>query len=217
MSSYGKFIVIEGTEGSGKTTQLPKVRDRLVELGYDVIITREPGGTPMAEDIRAMALQTRDEEVSPTTEMLLMFASREQHLVHTIRPALETSKIVLCSRFIEASYAYQVIGRGASEDLFYSLVVNTVGNTIPDLTVFMDIDSDTSKSRQETRGEEYDRIEQSPDDYFNKVDEMLRKLSKLPGHHAIDAAQPIDTVTDEIVNAVLTTLKQDTMSTQETA
>lgn len=217
MSSYGKFIVVEGTEGSGKTTQLSKVQDRLIELGYDVIITREPGGTPMAEEIRELTLRTRDETVSPITEMLLMFASREQHLLHTIRPALEAGKVVLCSRFVEASYAYQVVGRGASEDLFYNLVVNTVGNTIPDLTVFMDVGSETSKSRQATRGEDYDRIEKSPDDYFTRVDDIMRQLATLPKHHTIDAEQPVSEVTEQIVKAVLMTIKETPKTKPETA
>lgn len=217
MSSYGKFIVVEGTEGSGKTTQLSKVQDRLIKLGYDVLITREPGGTPMAEEIRELALRTRDEAVSPTTEMLLMFASREQHLMHTIRPALNSGKVVLCSRFVEASYSHQVVGRGANEDLFYSLVVNTVGDTVPDLTVFMDVSAETSKARQIAREEDFDRIEQSSEDYFTRVDDIMRRLATLPKHHTIDAEQPVVVVTERIVEAILVTLNETPTSKQETA
>ena len=108
----GKFISLEGSEGVGKTTSLNFVKDFIESKGHKVLVTREPGGTPLAEDLRALLLSNRQEKVEPDTELLLMFAARCQHVKQVIQPALESGSWVLCDRFIDASYAYQGGGRG---------------------------------------------------------------------------------------------------------
>jgi len=203
MEPAGLFIVFEGTEGAGKTTQLARVADRLKELGHDIVVTREPGGTPVAESIRELLLTDHDEPISPNTEMMLMCASRDQHLTTRIRPALRQGKTVLCSRFVDTTFAYQVTGRGASEKLFYALTIDVVQDTRPDLTVFIDIDPETSAQRQRARGVDPDRIEKSSPEFFERVNAMLRRLATMPNHVTIDGGGELDQVTDEIVKHIL--------------
>jgi dTMP kinase len=198
----GKFIVFEGVDGAGKTTQRRLVAERLRADGKEVVETREPGGTPFAEEIRTLALAGRDEPISPTTELLLMFAARGQHMRQVIRPALEAGKWVLCDRFIESSYAYQVRGKGAEEALFYDLVVHVVGATIPDLTLFLDLPDEIANERRLARTEQFDRMDAETAAFHATVRQTLRELSTMPRHRVINGNQPIDAVTADILTAL---------------
>src|SRR5690554_5083540 len=132
MAARGRFITFEGTEGVGKSTQLQNAADTLTSLGIDVVVTREPGGTPMAEKIRELLLAPREEPVHETTELLLMFAARAQHLHNRILPALAAGKWVLCDRFTDATFAYQGGGRGVPEERIALLETLVQGDVRPD-------------------------------------------------------------------------------------
>jgi len=132
------FISFEGTEGVGKTTLIRKIYDRLISQGQDVVLTREPGGTPMAEQIRALLLSVNhDEKMCSDTELLLMYAARAQHIDQVILPALNAGKTVLCDRFTDASFAYQCAGRGLSEAKL-QLLNDSFVSRMPDLTFWLD-------------------------------------------------------------------------------
>jgi len=132
------FISFEGTEGVGKTTLIQKLYDHFQFAGKDVVLTREPGGTPLAEQIRSLLLSVNhDEKMSHDTELLLMYAARAQHLERVILPALAEGKIVLCDRFSDSSFAYQCAGRGLSRDKLQLLNINFVAK-MPDITFWLD-------------------------------------------------------------------------------
>ena len=162
------FISFEGTEGVGKTTLIRKLYDHLQTQGYEVVLTREPGGTPLAEQIRSLLLSVNhDENMSHDTELLLMYAARAQHLQQVILPALAAGKIVLCDRFADASFAYQCAGRGLSREKLQLLNDNFVAK-MPDLTFWLDAPIETGMSRARERGA-LDRFEQEKVTFFEKV------------------------------------------------
>jgi dTMP kinase len=162
------FISFEGTEGVGKTTLIRRIFERLQAQGHEVILTREPGGTPMAEQIRGLLLSVNhDEAMSNDTELLLMYAARAQHLEHVILPALAAGKTVLCDRFVDASFAYQCAGRGLSAEKLDLLNQNFVSR-MPNLTFWLDAPIELGMSRARARGE-LDRFEQEKAHFFEKV------------------------------------------------
>ena len=162
------FISFEGTEGVGKTTLIRRIFETLQNQGQDVILTREPGGTPMAEQIRGLLLNVNhDENMSHDTELLLMYAARAQHLEHVILPALAVGKTVLCDRFTDASFAYQCAGRGLSAEKLALLNQNFVSR-MPNLTFWLDAPIELGMSRARARGE-LDRFEQEKATFFEKV------------------------------------------------
>lgn len=162
------FISFEGTEGVGKTTLIRRIYDALIAQGQDVVLTREPGGTPMAENIRNLLLAVNTEEsMAHDTELLLMYAARAQHLAQVILPALEAGKIVLCDRFTDASFAYQCAGRGLSRDKLQLLNQNFVVR-MPELTFWLDAPIELGMSRARERGA-LDRFEQEKVSFFEKV------------------------------------------------
>jgi dTMP kinase len=134
----GKFLTIEGTEGVGKSTNLTFVRDWLTARGIEVVVTREPGGTPLAEEVRSLLLSKRDEAVDETAELLLVFAARAQHLAQVIKPALARGAWVLSDRFTDATYAYQGGGRGLSKTVIEQLEQLVQEDLRPDLTLILD-------------------------------------------------------------------------------
>ena len=136
---HPRLVTIEGGEGAGKSTVVDALRSALAAAGERVIVTREPGGTPLAEMIRGLLLDPAHEPATPETELLLMFASRAQHVRETIRPALEGGAWVLCDRFTDSSYAYQGAGRGVDTGLIETLERECVG-ILPGLTFLLDID-----------------------------------------------------------------------------
>ena len=162
------FISFEGTEGVGKTTLIQKLYDHFQFMGKDVILTREPGGTPLAEQIRSLLLSVHhDEKMSHDTELLLMYAARAQHLERVILPALAQGKIVLCDRFSDSSFAYQCAGRGLSRDKLQLLNMNFVAQ-MPDITFWLDAPIELGMTRARERGA-LDRFEQEKVSFFEKV------------------------------------------------
>ena len=162
------FISFEGTEGVGKTTLIRKIYEHLEQQGQQVVLTREPGGTPMAEQIRSLLLSVNHEEsMSNDTELLLMYAARAQHLQQVIMPALMEHKTVLCDRFTDASFAYQCAGRGLSQSKLQLLNENFVSH-MPNITVWLDAPIETGMSRARERGA-LDRFEQEKVTFFEKV------------------------------------------------
>jgi dTMP kinase len=162
------FISFEGTEGVGKTTLIRSIYEDFIAQGKDVILTREPGGTPMAEQIRSLLLTVNHEEVmAHDTELLLMYAARAQHLSQVILPTLEAGKIVLCDRFSDASFAYQCAGRGVSETKLQLLNDHFV-TRMPDITFWLEAPIELGMNRARERGA-LDRFEQEKVTFFEKV------------------------------------------------
>ena len=162
------FISFEGTEGVGKTTLIQKLYDHFQFMGKDVILTREPGGTPLAEQIRSLLLSVNhDEKMSHDTELLLMYAARAQHLERVILPALAQGKIVLCDRFSDSSFAYQCAGRGLSRDKLQLLNTNFVAQ-MPDITFWLDAPIELGMTRARERGA-LDRKKKKKVSFFAKV------------------------------------------------
>jgi dTMP kinase len=174
----GKFITLEGIEGVGKSTNIAVVQAFLEARGIEVVLTHEPGGTPMAEDIRALLLKDHDEAVAEDTELLLMFASRAQHIARTIRPALEAGKWVLCSRFTDSSMAYQGGGRGIALNHITALAQWVHADLQPDLTLLLDLDPEIGLARARARAE-LDRIEKETMDFFERVRDTYLQLAKI--------------------------------------
>ncbi|TCB51073.1 dTMP kinase [Acinetobacter sp. ANC 4779] len=169
------FISFEGTEGVGKTTLIRKIYDYLEQQGQQVVLTREPGGTPMAEQIRSLLLSVNHEEsMAHDTELLLMYAARAQHLQQVIVPALTAGKTVLCDRFTDASFAYQCAGRGLSKEKLKLLNANFVSH-MPNITFWLDAPTELGMSRARERGA-LDRFEQEKATFFEKVRSGYQEL-----------------------------------------
>jgi len=195
----GKFLSIEGTEGVGKSTNLVFVRDWLQAKGIDVVVTREPGGTPLAEEIRSLLLTKREEPVDETAELLLVFAARAQHIAQVIKPALERGAWVLSDRFTDATYAYQGGGRGLSTNTISQLEILVQQELRPDLTLILDIDVEQGLNRARERGE-LDRFESEAISFFERVRCVYRERASLfPENYAlINAGQDLPAVQADI-------------------
>lgn len=199
----GKFLTLEGTEGVGKSTNLAHVCDWLSKQGIEVVVTREPGGTPMAEEIRTLLLAKRDEPVDETAELLLLFAARAQHIARVIKPALARGAWVLSDRFTDATFAYQGGGRGLDQSIIKQLEIMVQGELRPDLTLILDIDVELGLNRASQRGE-LDRFESETINFFERVRAAYcKRAAANPGHYAIiDAGQSLEKVQEDI-NQVL--------------
>ncbi len=173
----GRFITVEGTEGVGKSTNMAFVKQWLEDKGHDVIHTREPGGTPFAEEIRELLLSNRDEKVNGQTELLLMFAARCQHVYQKIQPALAQGTWVLCDRFTDASFAYQGAGRGLGFDKLRELEQWSLQGFKPDLTLMLDLPIEVGLERARKRGPT-DRFEEEKIEFFNKVRQGYLDIAK---------------------------------------
>lgn len=191
----GKFVTVEGGEGVGKTTNIAFIEAWLRERNIDYIATREPGGTPYAERIRALLLDHQDEPLDPTAELLLIFAARAQHLARVIRPALERGQWVLCDRFTDATYAYQGGGRELGVQTVATLETLVQGQLRPDLTLILDIDPELGLARVNGRGAP-DRFEREEQRFFQRVRETYLQLARSdPDRYAlVDASRPLDQV-----------------------
>lgn len=197
----GKFITIEGTEGAGKSTALHFIQEYLEHAHREVVITREPGGTEIAEEIRKVLLHpARLETMQPETELLLMFAGRAQHISQCILPALNEGKWVISDRYVDASYAYQGGGRGMDIQQIKTLDTLVVGDLYPDLTLLLDIPADQGMKRTENRGSQKDRIEQEKMSFFERVrDVYLERARQDPKRiKVIDASQSVEHVQAQI-------------------
>ncbi len=165
----GCFISFEGVEGVGKSTQLARLEDTLLARGLDVVVTREPGGTPLAEQIRALVLHNRSEPMPDAGELMLMFAARAVHTENLIRPALARGAIVLCDRYTDATYAYQGGGRGIDDALIDPLATLAQRGLWPALTVLLDAPVAPSLARARARTGKTDRIEGEAVAFFERV------------------------------------------------
>lgn len=199
----GVFITVEGIEGVGKTTNMAFIQKYLQSHQVNLTITREPGGTPLAEEIRALLLANHDEKLNDDAELLLVFAARAQHLNQLIKPALAQGGWVLSDRFTDATYAYQGGGRGLSLSLIAELEQAVQGDLRPDLTLLLDVPVNIGLARAERRGE-LDRFEREKQVFFEKVrDTYLQRAAAEPQRFCIvDASQPLDTVQASIAAAL---------------
>lgn len=199
----GKFITVEGTEGVGKSTNMAFVENYLKEAGIDVVVTREPGGTPLSEKIRDMLLDAKQVAICEDTELLMMFAARAQHLNELIVPALDKGIWVLCDRFTDASYAYQGGGRGIDESRIAELEQWVQGDLRPDLTLLLDMPIDEGLERAGKRSAP-DRFEQERQDFFEKVRNCYLQRAKTYSERfrVIDARPAIEQVQQQITEAL---------------
>lgn len=199
MTVRGRFITFEGTEGVGKSTQIANAAETLKKLGVDCIVTREPGGTPMAEAIRELLLAPRNEPVNELTELLLMFAARAQHLHTYILPALEKGQWVLCDRFTDATFAYQGGGRGVPSERIALLENLVQGEVRPDHVVLLDAPVETGMTRARHRGQ-LDRFEQEAVPFFQRIrDTYLARAAATPTrYNIVDAAAPLEQVSARV-------------------
>ncbi len=203
MLKRGRFITIEGTEGVGKSTNLVFVQRWIEAAGHKVTVTREPGGTPLAEQVRELLLAKRDESVDPTAELLLVFAARAQHLNSVIKPALARGEWVLCDRFTDATFAYQGSGRGLDTQLIANLEQQVQGDVRPDLTLVLDIEPEVGLARASARAE-LDRCEQESLACFQRVRAGYReRIAAAPERYAlIDAGQSLERVQEDITQTL---------------
>ncbi|MBL6893593.1 MAG: dTMP kinase [SAR92 bacterium MED-G29] len=203
-----KFITVEGTEGVGKTTNINFIKSWLRQNEIKFVATREPGGTPLAEEIRDLLLKPRDELVVSSAELLLMFAGRAQHLNKVILPALQADTWVLCDRFTDATYAYQGFGRQMSSELIVQLENIVQGDIRPDLTLLLDIPVEIGLERANDRGDP-DRFEQEQQDFFNRVRAGYLSLANENSDRyvVIDASQELQGVQTDIALALDTFYK----------
>ena len=199
----GKFLTIEGTEGVGKTTNIEFIQQWLESKAISFVVSREPGGTPFAEEIRQLLLTPRDESVSNKTELLLMFAARAQHLDQLIEPQLEAGNWVLCDRFTDATYAYQGGGRNMGKQLIAELESIVQGNLRPDLTLILDISPEKGLKRASERGA-LDRFEQEKASFFETVRNAYRTIAEENPQRCvvIDASLSLAQVQKQIEDAL---------------
>lgn len=193
----GRFITLEGTEGVGKSTNLRQVVECLESAGIPVVVTREPGGTPLAEEIRQMLLDVRDESMASMTELLLVFAARAQHLDQLIKPALAAGSWVVSDRFTDATYAYQGGGRGFDAEVISQLENLVQGPLRPDLTLYLDVPLEIAAARIADR--EHDRFEREQGVFFQKVRDSYLKLAEVESRiRVIDAGQDLSAVQNDV-------------------
>jgi dTMP kinase len=198
----GKFITLEGIDGAGKSTHLAWLADFLRARGREVVVTREPGGTPLGEKLRALLLA---EPMHPDTETLLLFAARAEHLASVIRPALARGAWVLCDRFTDATFAYQSGGRGVAEDRITLLESWVQKGLQPDLTLLFDVPLGVSRARLLETGSVPDRFEREKEDFFARVRATyLERAKRSDGRmHVIDSHRSLAEIWEQLEGIVL--------------
>lgn len=201
----GYFITFEGPDGSGKTTITKNVTDKLKELGYDVCLTREPGGIEIAEQIRKVILDPSNTSMDSRTEALLYAASRRQHLVEKVLPALKDNKLVICDRFLDSSLAYQGNARGLGIDNILSINKFAIDGLFPDLTIYLDISAEGGIERVNSRREEKDRLDSESIEFHKRVVEGYKKVIERFKDRimVVDASNSIEQVTNDSLKAIL--------------
>ena len=195
----GQFITVEGIEGVGKTTNIEFIQQRLLAAGKNVVVTREPGGTPLGEAVRGLLLDPEYTGMDSSCELQLMFAARAEHLARVIRPALDKGQWVLCDRFTDATYAYQGGGRGIDTGVIARLEELVQGDFRPDLTLLLDVPVEIGLARASERGK-LDRFEQEKVEFFERVRQAYLGMA---GQHAtryriVDASQPLEQVQKQL-------------------
>ena len=198
MSTTARFVTLEGIEGVGKTPQVARLAAALTSRGIAHVVTREPGGTPLAESIRQLVLTAREEPLPPTAELLLMFAARAVHLANHIEPNLQAGRWVICDRFTDASYAYQGGGRQLNADPIRELEHMVQGARRPDLTILLDAPVQRALARAAIRnsGSVQDRFENERSEFFERVRGVYRARAAAEPNRivVVDAAQPVEEV-----------------------
>ncbi len=211
------FVTFEGSEGSGKTTQIRLLRVYLEEKGYPVYQTREPGGTPIGDQIRQVLHATANVEIQSATEILLYSASRAQLVNEVIRPALAEGQIILCDRYAESTLAYQGYGRGLDLDVLWVITNFATGGLRPDLIVYLDIPVEEGLRRKrrahETESAEWNRMDQQTVDFYRRARKgYLCLAGEEPGRWlVVDACQPIKVVQEVIRKKILSLLTVQTV------
>lgn len=204
------FITFEGPEGSGKSSVAKIIYEKLLSLGYDVIFTREPGGTPIAEEIRGVILDKKNTALDARAEALLYAASRRQHLVEKVWPALQEKKIVICDRYIDSSLAYQGGARGLGIDEILNINMFATEYTFPDLTLLFDLDPEIGFARiAANKDREVNRLDLEERNFHIKVRETFLELEQryLDRYVKIDAAQSFEKVIEDALQVILNKLK----------
>lgn len=216
-SLRGLFITLEGGEGSGKTTQAFRLFRSLTSQGYDVLHTREPGGTPFAERLRSILLDSSAEVVAPETEALLILAARRQHVDHVIRPALARGKVVICDRFSDSTMAYQGYGRGL--DLKFLRMLNhwATSKLTPHLTLFFDIPVTTGLRRRHGQAADQNRLDHEARRFHSKVRAGFHALAKREPRRIkiVDARQSPDSVAAAVESLILDRLRRSRSITRQ--
>lgn len=200
----GKFIVFEGSDGSGKTTILNNVKKYLKDNDIDYVLTREPGGTEISEEIRSILLSNDNKEMSYRTEALLYAASRAQHVDQLIRPAIEEGKLVISDRFVMSSLAYQAFGRQLGYENIKMINDFAIDSVNPDYTIFLNVDPITVLERKK-KEVVADRLENECESYHKRVYEGYQKMleAKDESLKVIDASRSIEEVTNETIKVLL--------------
>ena len=195
----GFFVVFEGGDGAGKSTQVKQLTEKLTKLNETVVLTCEPGGTELGKKIREILLDQNEFEVSPRMEALLFAADRSINMSQIIKPALEKGNVVIADRHIDSSIAYQGVGRGLGAQTIEEISRWAVQGIVPDLTVLLDVDANTGQSRLQTK----DRLDRESNDFHTKVNQAFRDLAKAnPDRYiVIDAAKPVEEISDLVFNA----------------
>ena len=205
------FITFEGPEGSGKTSVANAIVLKLRELGYDVLFTREPGGTPIAEQIREVILDKANVLLDPRAEALLYAASRRQHLVEKVWPALKKGQIVICDRYLDSSLAYQGGARGLGVEEILNINLFATESTLPDLTLLFDITPELGLKRiAANKNREVNRLDLEALPFHQKVRETFLNLSKTyhERYRIVDASQELDEVTNVALTHILNALQK---------
>ena len=206
-----KFITFEGGEGSGKSTVMKDVAARLTKEGYKLVLTREPGGTPIAEEIRNVILDKDNTKMDPRAEALLYAASRRQHLVEKIWPALERGEIVLCDRYLNSSLAYQGGARGLGVDEVLSINMFATEGEYPDLTLLFDLEPEEGLKRiEKNKGREVNRLDLEKLEFHKKVRDNFHALAKKYStrYVIIDASKSLNEVEDEVYKIIKETISK---------
>jgi dTMP kinase len=203
------FITLEGPEGSGKTSQLPALGAFLREAGYDVIITREPGGTAIGDQIRAVLMNLNNVSIVPRTETLLFLAARAQHVNEVIRPALAAGKLVLCDRFGDSTLAYQGFGHQTDLDILQTLLDFSTGGLKPDLTLLVDVPVEEGMARKHQNSSEWNRLDAYDLAFHERVRQGYFALAEAEPERwlIIDATKDKDRVQQAIRSAILSRLE----------
>lgn len=196
----GIFISIEGADGSGKTTQIQLLKQHFEKRGYDVIVTREPGGTKISEEIRSIILDEKHTNMSYITEMLLYAAARAQLVEQVIAPAKKNGKIIISDRFVDSSAVYQGIARGLGTEMVYNVNRYAIAACEPDITFLLDIDAIEGIGRKKNQ-KNLDRMEQETMDFHQMVADGYRSLAREHREriHVIDASWTIEEIQEEIL------------------
>lgn len=200
----GLFISLEGPDGSGKTTVTSLLYEKLKASNYDCIHTREPGGIEIAEQIRKIILDPQNTNMDAKTEALLYAASRRQHLVERVIPALNEDKIVLCERFIDSSLAYQGYGRKIGFEAIYDINIFAIEDYFPDITIYLDVDEKTGLKRIESRNDK-DRLDLETIDFHHRVNEGYQEVLRRFKDRIkiVDASKALEDVVSECMDIIL--------------